>query len=120
VVILSEFALLGKSFFDTTQDASVERVDFRVDGFEITQQAQSAEIFADHTAKRFSAKAVAVFVMVADLQSQGGASVNERVTEFFFGDVHVVRIPQVPKNARNFLRFKKYFFVLGSHTWHAF
>jgi hypothetical protein len=110
VFIFAEFALLGKSFFDPCASASVERIEFRVDGVDAGQETIGRDFFADTFAEVFSEESVAAFVEVADVFRKSGASFDECVDEFEFGDFHVLRIAQDGKNARDFLRLKKYFF----------
>ena len=110
VFIFAEFALLGKSFFHPCAGASVERVEFSVDGVDVGEEAIRRDFFADFLTEVFSEESVAVLVKVADVFCKSGASLEECFEEFELGDFHNLRIAQDGKNARDFLRLKKYFF----------
>ena len=88
VFIFAEFALLGKSFFHPCAGASIERVEFRVDGVDAGQQAIGRNFFADFRAEVFSEVSVAVLVKVADVFCKRGARLDEGFDEFEFGDFH--------------------------------
>ena len=89
VFIFAEFALLGKGFFDPCAGASVERVEFRVDGVDAGEKAIGRDFFTDSLAEVFSEKPVAAFVEVADVFCKSGASFDECVDEFELGDFHI-------------------------------
>jgi len=89
VFIFAEFALLGKSFFDPCAGASVERVEFCVDGVDVSEKPIGRDFFADAFAEIFSEKAVAAFVEFADVFRQGDTSLREGFEEFEFGDFHI-------------------------------
>ena len=79
VFIFAKFALLGKSFFDSCAGASVERIEFRVDAFDVGKQTMGRDFFAEFIAEVASEKAVAVFAKVANVFGKRGASLKECV-----------------------------------------
>lgn len=89
VFIFAEFALLGKSFFDPCAGASVERVEFSVDGVDAGQETIGRDFFADSLAEVFSEESVAAFVEVADVFCKSGASLEECFEKFELGDFHI-------------------------------
>ena len=88
MVILSEFALLGKGFFDPCASASVERVELRVDAFDVGEETIGRDFFADFFAEVASEISVAVLGEVADVFCESGASLDEGFVEVEFGDFH--------------------------------
>ena len=120
VVILSDVALLGKSFFDALEVAFAVRVGLRVDLCKVREKAIGRDFFADRFPQEVGRVRVTTTAQgFADVEVQSNTGFDECVVEVGLGDFHNLRIPQVAKNARDFLRLKKYFFVLDKRTWHA-
>lgn len=88
VVILSEIALLGKSFFNVTQRAVV-RVAFRVDRGEIGEQPIGRDFFADGFPREvLNVGEVATAQGFADVFRQGDTRLDEGFVEVGLGDFH--------------------------------
>jgi hypothetical protein len=114
VFIFAEFGLLGKSFFELCGCARVERVEFGVDGVDTGEETIGRNFFADTFTEVASEKAVAAFVKVADVFCKSGASFNECVEEFDFGDFHGVYFLIFCVRLQGlFLQFRKLFAELA-------
>ncbi len=89
VVILSEVALLGKSFFYASEVTLAVRVGFRVDFREVREQPIGRDFFADRFPQEvWSERVTATAQGFADVFRQGNASLDEGVVEVGLGDFH--------------------------------
>ena len=88
VFIFAEFALLGKSFFDTSEVALAVRVSGRLYRGEIGEDAVGGDLLAQLAAEKLSAKTIPQLDVATDGEGENGTRLDESVCHFVFGDVH--------------------------------